>query len=329
MPGKSSSAVIKALIEVKKKVTEIAKGGENEKDNYSYVRAIDLYKALQQAEADNGLIIVPRAMSWKVENKTLAVTYTFDAHHESGECIYNIGSHIGACRFEFKSGATDDKAFSKCVTSAMKYLHIQLYKIPTEDALEPLSDGDADAQGVNDRDLPRRSNGRDRDDRWDRDRRDADRRRDRDYRDFRDDDRRDSRRRDDRDDRRRDARDDRRRDDDRRTGRDDRRGDVASQRDEPPPPSPDDYGSSGPRDEPPFDKPDGQGLNPPAESPEEDHFRDRVTRLKNDLEDARTEPEAAEIWNKAADLVEQLAEITYAHFREQYKSRWDIYPPVV
>lgn len=282
--GATAPKVIEALIKVKRDVTSIAKEGDNKSDRYSYIRAIDVMAALQQKEAEWGLMVAMRMVSWKIENKVLAVTYVFDVHHESGEAIFNFASHIGSCRFEFKSGTTDDKAFAKALTSCQKGAHLHLYKIPSEDAVFD----DADQQGVNDREPSRRMHDDDR---------------------GRGNDRRDDRGRDDR-------RSDNRRDDTRQGSANGQWRDNA-----PPAGGPDDYGAGEGerRDPPPGDETDRESEN----------FRLDCQRLRDDLKKARDERDAAQIWVGQGDLINQMGNVTFQHFREDYYSRWHCNPPNV
>jgi hypothetical protein len=187
-------------------------------------------------------------------------------------------SHTGACRFEFKSGATDDKAVSKCLQSAQKYGLLSLFKIPPDDAIfnEPVSDGDADEQGINEDpgERSRRRNGNGNGDRR------------------RDDDR------------------------DRRVDLPDERGaDRAVRRD----PPPDDDAALG----------DLPASPPPDPSPDERDFQDRVRAFKRKLGAAQNERDAGLLWEDDKQLVKELSDTTYAFLREEYHSRWNVYPPAV
>lgn len=146
----ASPRVVAAIIGVMKRITEIRKEGWNDDGKYSYVYYGDVLAKVQDALVAEELVISPREMNRTIVGKTLFIKYEFDAYHSSGQAILGISSHTGACRFEFRSGSTDDKSANKCLTSGMKYGLLALFKIPPEDHhSERFSDGDADGQGKN------------------------------------------------------------------------------------------------------------------------------------------------------------------------------------
>jgi hypothetical protein len=119
--GSSSPKVMRAIMGVMKRVKAVRKEGWNSEGKYGFVMANDARALLQDAMIEEDLHISQREVRWEIVNKVLTVYYEFDARHvESGETIYNIASSTGACRFEFKSGTTDDKSFSKSKTSSEK-----------------------------------------------------------------------------------------------------------------------------------------------------------------------------------------------------------------
>lgn len=132
--------VIRAILGVMGRVRELKANGWNKKDSYAYVKAADLAAALQDAFVAEGLVIGQREMRRNIIGRTLFIAYQFDCYHDSGEYILNITEITGACRFEWQSGTTDDKAASKAVTNASKYSMMQLFKIPPDER----SDNDAD-----------------------------------------------------------------------------------------------------------------------------------------------------------------------------------------
>jgi hypothetical protein len=253
-------------------------------------------------------------MARVVVGKTLFITYQYDAYWTDkeateGQYILNLASNTGACRFEFKSGTTDDKAANKCQTAGLKTACISLFKIAAD-----VADIERDDVG-----LP-----------------EADRRRERDGGDRRgsDEDRRPPPPADPR------QPPDDRREPDRRSAASpgpsnwnppgDSRGswgnDHAGPGWEPPPAGgSDDYGGGPPPEDPPFGEP---GRPAPApNSPEEVGFRRDVQTLQQALAGARDEPEAAEIWTRNASTVREMNDNTYEFFRAAYVGRWNLAPP--
>lgn len=338
----NAPTVIKAIVGVMRRVKEVRKEGWNKEGKYAFLYVGDVLAKLQDAMVDEGLVIGQREVSRSIVSKILAIKYEFDAYHESGEAIYNIASHTGACRFEFKSGSTDDKSFSKALVSCEKYGLLALFKIPPDDhSTERTSDGDADEQhGDREPEDERRDV---------RDRRDD---RDRDQRDDRRDDRRDERRDDPRDERDRDPRSGEReppRDD----RRDERRDEPSRERRSDQPANGDPWGGppadrwddrpaddAPPRDDRSRELPEGRWddsppygavdePNPPPRDPAEASARDRVIALKSAIEKAIDENAAHDIWKQEERLLASLADTTHDHLVAAYFKQWKIYPPKI
>lgn len=345
--------VIKAIVGVMGKVKEIKKEGWNKEGKYAFLYFGDVLAALQDAMVAEGLVIGQREVSRSIVSKILAIKYEFDAYHLSGEAIYNIASHTGACRFEFKSGSTDDKSFSKALVSCEKYGLLALFKIPPDDhATERTSDGDPDEQhgdrepaGFDDRDrVDDRRNGR-RDEPEDRradlrreveeDRRAAQR----DRRDPPDDDRRDNYDRDHPSGERQPPRDrepprderPRERRADQPSNTDPWDGPPAGRWDDPPPADVDlPPRSSEPQagrwdDAPPYGAADEP--SPPPRDPAEASGRARVIAFKEAFEKAISEDAAHDIWRQEEKLLASLADTTHDHLVAAYERKWGIYPP--
>lgn len=351
-----SGALVKAIVGVMKLIKEVRKAGWNKEGKYEYVMMADVMASIQDALVANELVLSQREVSRVIAQKIVFIGYQFDVHHGGGGSIINIGSHTGACRFEFKSGTTDDKAVSKAYVSAHKYFCLNLFKIPPDDhQTERMTDiPEADAQGERDPDDDRRNNRRISDDRDTRDsRRDepqdrrADPRREdedrrgaqRDRRDPPDDDQRiEDRRRD--DDRRRAERDEREppRDERPREGRADQPsnadpwdGPPAGRWDDPPPADVDlpPRASEPPAgrwdDAPPYGAADEP--SPPPRDPAEASGRARVIAFKEAFEKAISEDAAHDIWRQEEKLLASLADTTHDHLVAAYERKWGIYPP--
>lgn len=284
--------VVKAMLTVMMSIREIAKAGYNSEGRYEYIASEDFDAKLQDALVKARLVIGQREISRSITGKILFIKYEFDAMHEDGEAIFNVASHTGACRFEFKSGSTDDKAANKCHTTARKYALLHLFSIPPNTTGVERSDYDPDASAGD-----------------------------------RDDDREMSRRRDTRHDY-----DDRRaeppRSIDNRPPRDDRLAARGNGHAEPPPwgPPPDvdlppDPG--GPPEDRWGDPSPRQGEPGPAEA----RHRQLIMALKEALMHAVDEDAAHDIWRENAPLLNEASDATYEYLREEYMRHWKIYPP--
>ena len=300
--------VIKAIVEMMKQIGDIPKLGHNKVDNYDYVRWADLSGRIHDVGAKIGLVIAPRTVGKNIKGKVLFLDFQFDVYHVSGQYIINMCSGPGACRFEFKSGTTDDKAANKAFTAGQKSLLTALFKVPSDVdqdiEREVFTDPDGQLTGED----ARRNQPPNRDDR---------------------------------------PRDDRppsTRAYDPETGE---IQDTPSRRDERPPDRPapphfsgppsDDYGGRPPPgfdDAPPFD---GEPVlpppvNPPSPSPaavarDPDDFRRNVQSLDLSLKDARSLDDADRIWKENSDLLRGMSVATFEYFRENFKTRHSENPP--
>lgn len=328
-PGLGAPHVLSAILGVMRRVREIRKQGWNKEGKYAFLYFGDVLAALQDAMVVEDLVVAQREVERKIINKILAVRYEFDAYHApTGEAIFNIASHTGACRFEFKSGTTDDKAFSKAMVSAEKYGLLALFKIPPDDhSTERTSDGDADSQGLND-DRPPDDGPPDE---WNRE----------------------TKRYEPVSERQRLAAETQRRDFERAQGGSQERVLAGADRvadrlaggtdrvdDEPPPyderpadgPPPDGPPADGPpADGPPSDEPPFgyERVNPPSRDPGEVGYRQDVVSFKRKLDAATAEPDAALLWADHAAILRAMADSTYEYLRSGYHARWVVYPPAV
>jgi hypothetical protein len=284
--------VIKAIIQVMKKVRTIPKFGHNKADDYDYVRAVDLTAKLQDALALNGLVMGQREVDKIVKGKVIIIKYQFDFWHESGQFIQNMMANSGACRFEFKSGTQDDKAPGKAHTAAAKSAVLAVFKIPA-DADQDIErevftdpDGQLTGEDVRGRETDDRppDNGRPRDARPPDDRPPYDP----ETGEVRD----------------------------RAPPRDDRppAGEAGG-----PPPGFDDVPPFG---EPPPGPPVAPGGASTTQDPAAD-YRRNVQALGDSLKDARTLDDADRVWKENADLLRGMSEATFEYFRENFKTRWN------
>lgn len=302
--------VISAIIGVMRRIPEVPKLGRNKADNYDFVRWVDLAAKIQDAFIEQGLVMAQREVSRKIVGKVLFIEYQFDIWHTSGEYILNMTSATGACRFEFKSGTTDDKSASKAATNGVKIATTSLFKVTADADVERVDWTEADEQGDND------AGPGDRD-------RDRDRRRDLDVPPG--DRPRDDRPRDDRppDDRPRDDRPRDNRPPDWGAGMGEERSPPGFHSEEPPPYVPPDTGPPREGEAP------TRTVNPPPNSPVDLDFRRRVQTLKEELDRAINVEDAAKIWQEREGLIAQMSDSTYEYLREAYQQRWREAPPRV
>ncbi len=150
------SKVVVGILGVMKRIKDVRKEGYNKEGKYGFVANSDLTPLLQDALVAEKITIGQREVSRAVISKILFIGYQFDIWHQDGGIIFNIGSHTGACRFEFKSGSTDDKSANKCFVAAAKYFALQQFKIAPDD--NNADRVDADADGIEDE--PARGNSR-------------------------------------------------------------------------------------------------------------------------------------------------------------------------
>jgi len=298
--------VIKSIIQVMIKVHQIPKLGRNKVDNYDYVRFVDLAAKLQDALALYNLVMAQRTVKKAVIGKVIFLDFQFDLYHSSGQYILNMMSLPGACRFEFKSGTTDDKSPGKAITAGLKSAVISLFKIPAgvDGDIERESFVDADGQMLN---PPERPRARD-------------------------------------DDKARDEPRDPPRDPPReppRGGYDPETGEIRMDpppRDNPPPRG--EWGGPPPGfdDAPPFGGPPEppSAPSPPAHSgpsrtpPDDDReFRRKVQALSDSLNNARAIAEGDRIWVENADLIRGVSDSTYDYLRNAFEQRWNQPPPAI
>jgi len=123
-----------AIADVMSKVGTIAKGGKNEYFGYRYARMEDLLHAITPLMGAAGLAVIQNEVSKEVlEGNRLAVTYEFSIFHASGEIWPEKPRHTGVCISRDRKGNWDEKAVSKCHTTARKYFLLALFQVPAGD----------------------------------------------------------------------------------------------------------------------------------------------------------------------------------------------------
>jgi hypothetical protein len=131
----------KAILSVAKEIGSIQKQGFNEFQRYRYTRWEDINDKLSPLLADYGLIITQREVAKTLyepndKGSTLAVTYAFSVINEHGDQWPEI-ELTGMARFRDQKGIVDDKASSKCLTMAEKSFCVKLFKIRSDDSIDP------------------------------------------------------------------------------------------------------------------------------------------------------------------------------------------------
>ena len=130
------------IISVMREVEAIKKDRENKMQGYSFRGIDDVYNALHDSMAKNGIFCIPRVLSERTEDReTSKGTYLiyrvlsieYDMMDETGNKI-TIGPVIG------EGMDTGDKASNKAMAVAHKYALLQAFMIPTNDAKDPEDD---------------------------------------------------------------------------------------------------------------------------------------------------------------------------------------------
>jgi hypothetical protein len=137
--------IIEAICAITGAVKPVEKRGRNDFQKYDYATAADVLHQLQPLLSQNGLVVFhTEADREEIEGGVLAITYEFSLVHKSGEQWQSPFRQTGMAQCRNIKGGFDDKAANKCLTAAMKYFLVTLFKIPTGDFPEADAD-DANA----------------------------------------------------------------------------------------------------------------------------------------------------------------------------------------
>lgn len=118
----------------------IAKDRKNQTQGYAFRGIDDVYNALNALLAENKLVILPRVISRKQEERETqkgGVLFSVVVHMEF-DVVHADGSSHTICTFG-EAMDSADKATNKAMSAAYKYACMQMFCIPTE------GDNDADA----------------------------------------------------------------------------------------------------------------------------------------------------------------------------------------
>lgn len=134
IPHVPPGEVANSLIRIMQAIEPISKGKTNKAQGYAYRGIDDICTALQPIFAKEGVILLPKVL--KVETK--------EAESKSGGVLYYKEATV-EYMFIAKDGSslsavlvgegmdTSDKATNKAMSSALKYLLMQTFLIPTEE----------------------------------------------------------------------------------------------------------------------------------------------------------------------------------------------------
>lgn len=130
----SSMKIYKDLRGVMSEIEAVTKSKINQQQNYKYRSIDDVYNMIQPIFGKHGIFIVPKVIEIKederqsksggvLNNITLTMEYSFYADDGSSLSTIAVG----------KAMDSGDKALDKAKSSAMKYLLLQMFLIPTEE----------------------------------------------------------------------------------------------------------------------------------------------------------------------------------------------------
>lgn len=143
--------VLKAITAIMAEVGSVEKHGTNSFHNYKYAKAEDIAFALQKRMAAAGLIIIPyqRERQLIAGDSVLCMDFQFSVLHVSGDGIAEWPSFTGMASCKNSKGGFDDKAANKCLTAALKYFTLALFRIPTGDFPDADKEEDKPAKNGN------------------------------------------------------------------------------------------------------------------------------------------------------------------------------------
>lgn len=148
MPEEIANAILQVMEGAKK----VEKGGHNAFHNYDYATTADMMVLIQPLMVKAGLIVTQHFVgATQDEGGNMVCKFRFRLTHKSGKHWNYPGFWLGVSQDRTQRGGLQDKWFSKAATAAEKYFLLKLFKIPTVDDAQKLSDGDADADQMQDR----------------------------------------------------------------------------------------------------------------------------------------------------------------------------------
>lgn len=140
--------VLAAIAKVMSEVGSVEKRGKNDFHRYDYATAADIAHALQKRMAEADLLIIPyqQDIRFTANDSVMLADFTFEVVHTSGDKLEERPMFTGMASCKNSKGGFDDKALNKCLTAAIKYFTLNLFRIPTGEY--------ADADGEEDKAMP-------------------------------------------------------------------------------------------------------------------------------------------------------------------------------
>lgn len=147
--------IAKAIIAITREIDPIVKMGKNTFHNYNYAKWESILDELSPLIAKHGLIITQSEIAHGgfESGRLIEITYEFTIVNEDGDVWPDQPRITAICKITDTKGIVDDKADSKCHTTAQKYMMTSLFKIRTTD-VQPDKENDATAETVKKRPVP-------------------------------------------------------------------------------------------------------------------------------------------------------------------------------
>jgi hypothetical protein len=138
-PKEYPARVQDAILAVSQGMGSIQKQGMNEFQKYHYTRWDDINEKLSPLLVEHGLVMTQNELDCRMlggdKSSVLAVTYEF-VFSKKGE-IWPAIRWTAIQRLYDQKGIPDDKAAAKCYTQAEKQVCIKLFKIRSDDSIDP------------------------------------------------------------------------------------------------------------------------------------------------------------------------------------------------
>lgn len=140
-----SPKIAAAILKITQEMEHVTKANRHDFHRYYYASWESINEKLSPLLAQHGLLIVQSEVSRNILEKNdqgsvLAIVYHFTIVNADGEAWPTI-EWTAIARMQDQKGVTDDKAASKCHTSAEKFFCLKQFKIRTKD----MEKGDANS----------------------------------------------------------------------------------------------------------------------------------------------------------------------------------------
>ena len=136
-----SKKIYKSMAKIMSAVEPVSKSRKNMAQGYQFRGVDDVYQALQQVMAKEGVICVPRVISDRTEERTTTkgTSLIYRVLTIDFEFFADDGSSVTA-RMVGEGADSGDKASNKAMSVAHKYALLQVFCIPTEEPKDPEND---------------------------------------------------------------------------------------------------------------------------------------------------------------------------------------------